>query len=677
MSCDECLVRLQVLESRLLRASNGLDASWVFSSSALLFLMQIGFAMLEGGIVREQNVVCTYTKNVLDVVVGVISTALGSFQLAYSDAPSLSELGGGNKADVLKALFAHIVYQATTSTIVSGALAERTALSAYLLLSAVISGLIFPLAVRVTWGGGFLSTMDPPFIDYAGSGVVHLVGGTVSLVGCVCVGSRQGRWDPIMQAQFVPHNVPSVINGTLMLWLGWYGFNPGSQAAISTEADLNIVANTFITTSYAGASAGLVVLIVTYVWTRGTIDVMSICNGLLCGLVAISAGSDMIDPSWSLVVGAAASVSYMGASRFFKYLHVDDVVDAVAVHGVGGLCGLLAVGLLHRHKGVVAGQGLQQLLSQAIGAVVLIALSASVSLAVCAPASYFGLLRVDGEEESKGLDSKLNMHAYAQSSMDMIRYSSMQQVMESCNVSAKNCVATLEFLKTIIHRPFTPNAADNKLMGETRDIIEFFDFTGDSGDILYLSFLSHKKTNGANVGRLFVDRVRAVLLDEGYLAQKPQARAVLSRLRSENLVFFDSQNLKDLTKLNEHVQQSRNHLLLLTAGVLERPWVLVEIVRAYELRLNFICILVEWGDTEISEDPRQFAFPREIDEALSRWRQFLHLHPVSAKAPLPSPSREARPVRERSLELQEVDTATCECPTEVEPAHSQPRHCHL
>merc|ERR1712136_676122 len=200
---------------------------------------------------------------------------------------------------------------------------------------------------------------------------------------------------------------------------------------------------------------------------------------------------------------------------------------------------------------------------------------------------------------------------------NMIRYSSMQQVMESCGVSALSCVATLEFLKTIIHRPFTPNAADNKLMGETRDILEFFDFTDCPDEILYLSFLSHKKTNGANVGRLFVDRVRVVLLDEGYLARKPQARAIVERVRSENLVFFDSQNLKDLTKLNEHVRQSRNHLLLLTAGVLERPWVLVEIVRAYELKLNFICILVEWGDTEVSQDPRQFAFPREIDEALS------------------------------------------------------------
>lgn len=480
----------------------------------------------------------------------------------------------------------------------------------------------------------------------------------------------------MMQAQFVPHNVPSVINGTLMLWLGWYGFNPGSQGAISTEADLNIVANTFITTSYAGASAGLVVLVVDYVRTRGTINVMGICNGLLCGLVAISAGSDMIDPSWSLVVGAMASVSYMGASQFLKYLHIDDVVDAVAVHGVGGICGLLAVGLLHRTKGLVAGQGLEQLLSQAIGAVVLIALSASVSLAACAPASYFGFLRVDGEEESKGLDAKLNMHAYAQSSMNMIRYSSMQQVMESCGVSALSCVATLEFLKTIIHRPFTPNAADNKLMGETRDILEFFDFTDCPDEILYLSFLSHKKTNGANVGRLFVDRVRVVLLDEGYLARKPQARAIVERVRSENLVFFDSQNLKDLTKLNEHVRQSRNHLLLLTAGVLERPWVLVEIVRAYELKLNFICILVDWGDTELPQDPRQFAFPREIDEALSRWRQYLHLHPVSARAPLPSASSETSPVSEIPFALQE-DAVSRERSTEVEPIHTHPRHCHL
>lgn len=671
-----CAEQMDLLAARLDMQQRALDAAWVLSSMILVMLMQLGFAMLEAGIVREQNVVSTYAKNILDVTVGMLVSGMGGFSLAYPHAPTLLAVGGGDTSGVLIAIFTHISFQITACTIVSGAMAERTRIEAYLLLSAVVSGLIYPLAVRMTWGGGWLSTLDTPYIDYAGSGNVHIVGGTVALVGCVWVGSRQGRWDPMMQAQFVPHNVPSVINGTLMLWLGWYGFNPGSQGAISTEADLNIVANTFITTSYAGASAGLVVLVVDYVRTRGTINVMGMCNGLLCGLVAISAGSDMIDPSWSLVVGAMASVSYMGASQFLKYLHIDDVVDAVAVHGVGGICGLLAVGLLHRTKGLVAGQGLEQLLSQAIGAVVLIALSASVSLAACAPASYFGFLRVDGEEESKGLDAKLNMHAYAQSSMNMIRYSSMQQVMESCGVSALSCVATLEFLKTIIHRPFTPNAADNKLMGETRDILEFFDFTDCPDEILYLSFLSHKKTNGANVGRLFVDRVRVVLLDEGYLARKPQARAIVERVRSENLVFFDSQNLKDLTKLNEHVRQSRNHLLLLTAGVLERPWVLVEIVRAYELKLNFICILVDWGDTELPQDPRQFAFPREIDEALSRWRQYLHLHPVSARAPLPSASSETSPVSEIPFALQE-DAVSRERSTEVEPIHTHPRHCHL
>lgn len=671
-----CAEQMDLLAARLDMQQRALDAAWVLSSMILVMLMQLGFAMLEAGIVREHNVVSTYAKNILDVIVGMLVSGMEGFSLAYPHAPTLFAVGGGDTSGVLIALFTHISFQITACTIVSGAMAERTRIEAYLLLSAVVSGLIYPLAVRMTWGGGWLSTLDTPYIDYAGSGNVHIVGGTVALVGCVWVGSRQGRWDPMMQAQFVPHNVPSVINGTFMLWLGWYGFNPGSQGAISTEADLNIVANTFITTSYAGASAGLVVLVVDYVRTRGTINVMGICNGLLCGLVAISAGSDMIDPSWSLVVGAMASVSYMGASQFLKYLHIDDVVDAVAVHGVGGICGLLAVGLLHRSKGLVAGQGLEQLLSQAIGAVVLIALSASVSLAACAPASYFGFLRVDGEEESKGLDAKLNMHAYAQSSMNMIQYNSMQQVMESCGVSALGCVATLEFLKTIIHRPFTPNAADNKLMGETRDILEFFDFTDCPDEILYLSFLSHKKTNGANVGRLFVDRVRVVLLDEGYLARKPQARAIVERVRSENLVFFDSQNLKDLTKLNEHVRQSRNHLLLLTAGVLERPWVLVEIVRAYELKLNFICILVDWGDTEVSQDPRQFAFPREIDEALSRWRQYLHLHPVSARAPLPSASRETSPVSEIPFALQE-DAVSRERSTEVEPVHTHPRHCHL
>jgi len=618
VTLDVIVARIEAMEQQILETSqstnSALDTSWVFQSAILVLLMQIGFAMLESGIVREQNVVTTYAKNLLDVTFGVFCAFLGGYNLAY---PALGDNLHFASADRQESLFFHLTFQATTATIVSGAMAERTGLWAYLAFSVLISSVIYPLGVRCCWGGGFLSELSPPFHDFAGSGVVHVVGGTAALVGCICVGARAGRWDPIMQPQFVPHNVPSAINGTFMLWVGWYGFNPGSQGGISSGDDRDVVSNVFVTTTFAAASSAVIILVAHIARHRGVVDVLAVCNGILSGLVSITAGCDVVDPHWAMVVGVVAGVNFMWSSRVLRCLHIDDVVDAVPVHAVGGLWGLIAVGLFHREQGLIMGHT-DLLLSQLAGAGTLIAMSSSISLIFCSAAKYSTFLRVTAEQEVEGLDSKWNIHAYEHSAKAMVQYRAMHKVLQDCNQTPEDCIETLQFIKTIISRPFSPHAADNKLHGETQDILDMFEYSPNGVDFMYLSFLSHKKANGGEVGRILVDNMRRLLLSP----ETCPARAVqvVQQMRPENLVFFDSTNLKDLDKLSDHVAHSLNHLLLLTAGVLERPWVLAEIIKAVKLRKNFVCIMVDWPDK--ARDIRQFRFPDEIDSSLSRWKLY-------------------------------------------------------
>ena len=629
VSVVQLLDRLDELDRQLIslqQSSTSVDSSWVFRCAVLVFLMQIGFAMLESGVVREQNVVTTYAKNLFDLVLGVFSACGGGFALAYPEAGrGLYVNSAGDRALVHQSFFVHMTFQAATATIVSGAMAERTGLIAYLTFSVLISGIIYPLGVRWTWGGGWLSQLDTPFHDFAGSGVVHMVGGVASLTGCLCVGARSGRWDPIMQRQFVPHNTSSVIGGTFMLWLGWYGFNPGSQGAISSVGDREVVANAFTTTTFSAGAGGLIIL-ATAVWqTKGGADILGVCNGILAGLVAITAGCDSIDPNWSVLVGAVAGCTYMWSSRLLRQLRVDDVVDAFPVHGVGGLWGLMAVGLFHRDRGLVLGHGPNQLLSQLAGALALFSATGSISAAFCLSARFFGFLRVTLDEEAEGLDSRLKLRAYGKSSKAMVQCRVLHDVLASCGMSPLDCIRSLEYLKTIIHRPFSPHAADNKLQGETKDILRLLDFGSGGEEFEYLTFLSYKPTNGMEVARILAHTMRRLLLEstlrDPSTRVSTRASEVVHKMRDDHLVFLNLTNVRDFRKLRSRAAGSKNHMLLLTAGVLERPSVLVEVIQAFQMSKNFICVLVEWQDRE--RDVRQFNFPADLEEALALWERYI------------------------------------------------------
>ena len=279
------------------------DTAFVLGSAPWIFLMQLGFAMLEAGTVREHNVIATYTKNVIDLVLAMWLSACFGFAVARGldlDNPHpLTWTAGDQHA---AHFFHHVAFQGTAATIISGAMAERTTILAYGILSSVVSGPLYCLAVRWTWGGGWLG--DRGFHDFAGSGVVHLLGGSAALVGAVTLGAREGRWDPVLAGSFVPHNIPSVLSGTLMLFVGWLSFNAGSAGAMSTDADAATAEMAAMATTVSGCASASASLAIGLARSRGhRINVLGMANAMLIGLVSITAGCDVIDPAPAAATG--------------------------------------------------------------------------------------------------------------------------------------------------------------------------------------------------------------------------------------------------------------------------------------------------------------------------------------------------------------------------------------
>jgi Amt family ammonium transporter len=579
--------------------------------------------MYEAGAVREHNVVSTYAKNVLDFLLGVLVAAFWGYNMAYphDHVNSVLDLDGAlGSHNTRLSIFFHLVFQATAATIVSGAMAERTSLTAYLFYSLFMSGVIYTAAVRSTWGGGWLSQMEPAFHDYSGSGIVHLTGGVAAFCGAAIVGARNGRWERTMEGTFTPHSIPSMISGMFLLWVGWYGFNPGSSQAFSTINDASEVSATFITTTYSAACGGGIILFLSTSYSRGrACDVISVCNGILGGLVAITAGCDAFDPPYSMLTGAIAGLVYLGTAHVVEWLRVDDVVGAFAVHGTCGIWGVLSVGLFHRDTGVLFGSGPGQLYTQAIGVAFLIVLSAVPTLLVLGILKKLGVLRVSAEEEAEGLDSKLGVSAYAHRNKELQECQWIAGVLAPSGVTPQDVLAALQNLDKIVFRTFTPQAGDNKLRGEVEDILDHFDYS--QSETSFLSFCSHHKKDGGEVARVFVDQVRRALSENS----NPERQDALDRLPAERRVFLDSNNLKDLSKLCDYVGLSQNHVILMTRSVLSRPWVLAEIVKGFTSNRNVVCVMVDWPDKHF--DPRSFRFPQDLNKAIKQWKDYIAVAP--------------------------------------------------
>ena len=393
---------------------------WFLIGAALVFWMQAGFAMVEAGFTRAKNSGNILMKNLMDFCIGTVMFILIGFSLLLGEdflgligKPGFDIFTNYANFDWSGFVF-NLVFCATTATIVSGAMAERTKFLSYCIYSAVISALIYPIEAHWIWGGGWLSQMG--FHDYAGSCAIHMVGGLSALIGAKILGPRIGKFTKdesgkIVKVNAFPgHNLPLGCLGVFILWLGWYGFN---GAAATTVADL---ASIFLTTTVAPAIATVVCMIFT--WVRfGKPDVSMCLNASLAGLVAITAPCDVTDAFGAAVIGAVAGVLVVfGVWLLDEKLRIDDPVGAVAVHCLNGIWGTLAVGLFATSsspafeaagikEGLFYGGGFEQLGLQAIGVVAVLAWTAvTITITFLAIRSTVGL-RVTEEEEIVGLDA--------------------------------------------------------------------------------------------------------------------------------------------------------------------------------------------------------------------------------------------------------------------------------
>jgi ammonium transporter, Amt family len=392
---------------------------WMMVATILVFIMHLGFASLEAGLTRAKNTVNILFKNTIIPAIGLLTYAFIGFNLMYPGEAfagsffGLSGLGislpegwdtfGYNEGYTF---FTDFIFQAmfaaTAATIVSGAVAERIKLGPFIFFSILYVGICYPIVGMWKWGGGFLDSLAVPFYDFAGSTIVHSVGGWGALVGAFLLGPRLGKYTETGMKAIPGHNIPLATIGVFLLWFGWFGFNGGSVLT----ADPGSVSRVFVTTAIAGAAGAFGALIASYLKFK-TYDITMVLNGILAGLVGITAGADLMGVGEAAIIGFIGGTLVVFAVVFFDRIKIDDPVGAISVHLIGGIWGTLAVGLF----GNLA--GFQQLLSQLIGIGVVGAFCFGSSWLI-----FFSLkrtigIRVDEREELEGLDiNEHSMQAY-------------------------------------------------------------------------------------------------------------------------------------------------------------------------------------------------------------------------------------------------------------------------
>jgi len=393
---------------------------WTCIAAFLVFFMQPGFAMVECGFTRAKNAVNILMKNLMDFSIGSVAFFLVGFGLMFGKTNGLfgtTLFGLGGVEGVSNWNWTFLIFQtvfaATAATIVSGAMAERTKFMGYLVYSFFITLFIYPIFGSWAWGGlldggGWLEKLG--FLDFAGSTVVHSVGGWLALAGAIVLGPRIGKYRPDGKSNAIMgHNIPLAALGVFILWFGWFGFNPGSTT--TGDGSIGYIA---VTTNLSAATGAIVAMIVSWVIMKKP-DASMTLNGALAGLVSITAPCDGVSPAASILIGAVGGALVVLSVMFIdRVLKVDDPVGAVSVHGVCGLWGTLSCGLFNTDSGLFYGGGLKQLGVQALGAGAAFAWAFGLGLIL-----FFGIkatigLRVSAEEELKGLDiGEHGMEAYS------------------------------------------------------------------------------------------------------------------------------------------------------------------------------------------------------------------------------------------------------------------------
>jgi len=412
------------MEEQLSELTTYANALWVLVSAALVFFMHAGFALVESGFCRKKNAVMVLMKNFGVVAISSIIFYLVGYGAMFGEGNSFVGLAnffpdnGDAYSDLppYVFLFFQLVFAATACTIVSGAVAERARLLTFFFFTAIATMIIYPVVGHWVWGGGWLSEMG--FVDFAGSTVVHGVGGGMALAGAIIVGPRIGKYMPDGSVKPMPaHNFPLAALGVLILWLGWFGFNGGSELAMDADVGrIVLVTNLAAAAGFCGA--------LTWIRIRsGLLDLSMALNGALAGLVGITAGCYNITGGWSLVVGAVAGVLCVEGVLLIDKIKIDDPVGAITVHGICGMFGTIAVGLVgygnaatgEEPMGLLVGGGASQLGIQAMGTLAGVAFAFIVGAIVWLALKFLvpGGVRVSEAHELEGLDiAECGVEAY-------------------------------------------------------------------------------------------------------------------------------------------------------------------------------------------------------------------------------------------------------------------------
>lgn len=398
-----------------------IDFVWVLVCAFLVFLMQGGFAMVEAGLCRAKNAINLMMKNLMDFSIGTLAFFVVGFGIMFgADQMGLFGSSGwllsGGDYDVSTYLLFifQAVFAATAATIVSGAVAERLKIKAYLVYAVVVCAIIYPIYGHWVWGGGWLANLDLGLghLDFAGSGVVHAMGGFIGLAGAIVLGPRIGKFAKNGKPKAIPgHSVVLATLGTFLLWFGWFGFNAGSTLS-AHELRISVIA-----TNTALAAAAAAIMAITIVWMKTKKwDVPMGLNGALAGLVAITAPCAWVEGWAAIVIGLIAGVLVVGGVYLLEKLHIDDPVGAVSVHGINGVWGLLAIGLFADGTygnyttdgpfatGLFYGGGWEQFLAQGIGAIACVAWAFILGFILFKIMDKIFGIRISPQEEIEGID---------------------------------------------------------------------------------------------------------------------------------------------------------------------------------------------------------------------------------------------------------------------------------
>lgn len=521
---------------------SAVNTIWVLLGAALVFFMQAGFAMVETGFTRAKNAGNIIMKNLMDFAIGTPLFWLTGFGIMFGGAGAF--IGGfdplvrGDYSGILPAgvpLPAYLIFQtvfcATAATIVSGAMAERTKFISYCIYSAVISAVVYPVSGHWIWGGGWLARMG--FHDFAGSTAVHMCGGAAALIGARVLGPRMGKYTEDGKPNAIlGHSLTLGALGVFILWFCWFGFNGCSTVAMDSDAAVYSAGNIFVTTNLAAATATVATMIITWLRYRKP-DISMTLNGSLAGLVAITAGCDMVSPAGAFFIGLiAAFVVVFGIEFIDKVCKIDDPVGAIGVHGMCGAAGTLLTGVFAVDGGLAYGGGFSFLGIQLLG-VVSVILWVSVTMIITFRVLKHTIgLRASEEEETKGLD--VTEHNLASSYADFMPMVFMGKAKEG----AADTGVPVEKAVPVEHYPSAKPVSAGVKLSKVVVIFNQSRFTAlkDALTELGVTGMTITQVMGCGTQKGHVNYYRGIKVEEAALLPKMKLEVVVSKVPVEDVL---------------------------------------------------------------------------------------------------------------------------------------------